>query len=99
MKQARNLGWTAALLLCLAAPVMAQEATPWPDMMLKMADANKDGTVSKQEYLDMAAKMWDEKHAKMMKTDKAMKTGMMDKTQFMTFVRSTFVDPGKIGGN
>ena len=99
MKHTRNLGLTAALLLCLAAPVMAQEATPWPDMMLKMADMNKDGVVSKQEYLDMAAKMWDEKHAKMMKTDKTMKMGMMDKAQFMTLVRAMFVDPGKIGGN
>jgi hypothetical protein len=27
-----------------------------------------------------------------------MKTGMMDKKQFTTFVRVMFLDPGKIGG-
>lgn len=98
MKTAIHLTWIAALLMGLAAPVMAQEATPWPDMMLKMADVNKDGMVSKKEFLDMAAKMWDDKHAKMMTSDKTMKAGMMDKAQFMSLVRAMFVDPGKIGG-
>ena len=81
------------------APAIAQEATPWPELMMKMADKNKDGMVTRQEYLDMAARMWDEKHAKMMKTDTGMKAGMMGKDQFMTFVKNVFIDPGKIGGN
>jgi hypothetical protein len=88
-----------ALTAALSAPAMAQEATPWPELMMKMADMNKDGTVTKKEFLDMAAKMWDDKHGKMMKSDSAMKAGMMDKAQFMEFVRNMFIDPGKIGGN
>jgi hypothetical protein len=89
-----------ALTAALSAPLArAQEATPWPELMMKMADANKDGTVSRQEYLEMAARMWDEKHAAMMKSDSGMKAGKMDKAQFMTFVRNVFVDPGRIGGN
>lgn len=94
---------TAAAVLALTAglftPAMAQEATPWPELMMKMADANKDGMVSRKEYLEMAARMWDEKHAKMMKSDPAMKAGMMGKEQFMAFARTVFIDPGKIGGN
>jgi predicted secreted protein len=88
-----------ALTAAVAAPTMAQEATPWPELMMKMADMNKDGMVSRQEYLDMAAKMWDDKHASMMKTDSTMKAGMMGKSQFMAFARNVFIDPGKIGGN
>jgi hypothetical protein len=88
-----------ALTAGLCAPTIAQEATPWPELMMKMADANKDGMVTRQEYLDMAARMWDEKHAKMMKSDPAMKAGMMGKDQFMVFARNVFVDPGKVGGN
>jgi EF hand len=87
------------LAFALAGPAQAQEATAWPDMMLKMADANKDGMVTRQEFIDAMSKMWDQKHAAMMKTDSKMKAGMMDKAQFMAFARVMFVDPGKIGGN
>jgi Ca2+-binding EF-hand superfamily protein len=88
----------AAALMSMNAPAVAGEATPWPELMMKAADVNKDGMVTRQEFLDHMAKVWDDKHAKMMKTDTTMKAGMMDKAQFMTFVRVMFVDPGKIGG-
>jgi hypothetical protein len=97
----RNIITVAAFAVAatLSAPVVAQEATPWPELMMKSADKNKDGMVSRQEYLDMAAKMWDEKHRSMMKSDPSMKAGMMDKAKFITFVKSVFIDPGQIGGN
>jgi Ca2+-binding EF-hand superfamily protein len=81
-----------------AVPVMAQEATPWQEAWMKMMDKNKDGMVSKQEFLDAMAKMWDEKHAKMMKAEKDMKAGMMTKAQFMHFTKD-LTDPGQVGGN
>src|SRR4029450_10160385 len=92
------LAGLATMCAMSALPVMAQEATAWPDMWMKMADKNKDGMVTKQEVLDAMPKMWDEKHAKMMKTDKEMKAGMMSKTQFMKFAKD-LTDAGQIGGN
>jgi hypothetical protein len=86
------------LMLAAAQPAIAQEATPWPELMMKMADRNKDGMVTRQEFLDQMARMWDAKHAAMMKTDKTMKAGMMDKKQFISFAPS-IADPGQIGGN
>lgn len=88
----------AASTFAVATPAAAQEATAWPELMMKMADRNKDGMVTRQEFLDHMAKMWDEKHGAMMKTDKSMKAGMMDKAQFMSFVRNLLDNPGKIGG-
>jgi hypothetical protein len=101
MTRLKTLLATAAALAALSsvhAPAAAVEATPWPEAMMKAADADKDGMVTRKEFLDHMARMWDDKHAKMMKTDTTMKTGMMDKKQFTTFVRVMFVDPGKIGG-
>jgi hypothetical protein len=101
MNQRNRLTLAAAVLAVaagLSAPAGAQEATPWPELM-KMADANGDGMVTKKEYLAMMAKMWDQKHAKMMKADAKMKVGMMDMEQFKSYMRGTFVDPGKVGGN
>jgi uncharacterized protein (DUF2336 family) len=86
------------LVLAAAQPAVAQEATPWPELMMKMADRNKDGMVTRQEFLDEMARQWDMRHAAMMKTDKGMKAGMMDKKQFMSFA-GALIDPGKIGGN
>jgi hypothetical protein len=90
----------AGLVLTLAAaqPALAQEATPWPELMMKMADRNKDGMVTRQEFLDEMARQWDMRHAAMMKTDSKMKAGMMDRKQFMGFA-GALIDPGKIGGN
>ena len=86
------------LALAAAQPALAQEATPWPELMMKMADRNKDGMVTRQEFLDEMARQWDMRHSAMMKADKAMKAGMMDKKQFMSFA-GALIDPGKIGGN
>ena len=88
----------AGSMFALSGPVSAQEATAWPELMMKMADANKDGMVTRKEFMDHMGKMWDDKHAAMMKSDKAMKSGMMDKAQFMSFVKSLQDNPGKIGG-
>ena len=87
-----------AVLSSVHAPAAAQEATPFPEAMMRAADTNKDGMVTRQEFLDHMARVWDQKHAQMMKTDTTMKADMMDATQFKTFVRVMFVDPGKIGG-
>lgn len=91
----------AAAVLALgagfAAPTMAQEATPWPELM-RMADPNNDGMVTKKEFLDAMAAMWDKKHAQMMKADSTMKAGMMDMKQFRAFLKSAVVDPYNIGG-
>lgn len=86
------------LALGAAQPALAQEATPWPELMMKMADKNKDGMVTRKEFLDEMARVWDMKHAQMMKNDTTMKTGMMSKAQFMQF-GGFLIDPGKIGGN
>jgi len=80
-----------------AVPVHAQEATPWPELWMKMMDKNKDGMVTKQEFLDAMGKLWDDKHAKMMKSDKEMKSGMMSRPQFTRFAKD-LTDPGQIGG-
>ena len=89
---------TLAVLSSMPISAVAQEATAWPEAMMKAADTNKDGMVTRQEFLDHMGKTWDAKHAQMMKTDTTMKGGMMDSKQFTTFVRVMFVDPGKIGG-
>ena len=87
-----------------AGTAMAQEATRAP------ADANKDGFVSRQEFMDHMGKTWDEHHARMMQGDPKMKKDMMDSRQYGTFSRgmmgpmsgtpsqSPNPDPGKIGG-
>lgn len=98
MKTLTALMITAAFAgtLGTALPAAAQEATP--DSLWLMMDQSKDGMVTKDEFLAAMAKMWDAKHAKMMKSDKAMKAGMMNRTQFMAFYKN-LNDPGQIGGN
>lgn len=91
-------GMAMASMLAFSPLAQAQEATPWPELMMRMADTNKDGMVTRKEFLDAMAKMWDDKHAKMMKADTTMKAGMMNKTQFMAFSKG-MIDPGQIGGN
>jgi Ca2+-binding EF-hand superfamily protein len=79
-------------------PAQAQEASQSIQDLVAFCDSNKDGTVTRKEYLDAMARMWDDKHAKMMKTDNTMKAGSMNRAQFTTFMRGSFIDPGKIGG-
>ena len=57
----------AALALIVgvtALPLSASAKDRYPEIM-KMADVNNDGMISRQEYLDAVAKMYDEKMAKM----------------------------------
>lgn len=99
MKLRRTTHFLGALALTLAAaqPALAQEATPWPELMMKMADKNKDGMISRQEFLDQMGRIWDKKHAEMMKADKSMKAGMMTMAQFKQFAPA-IMDPLNIGG-
>jgi hypothetical protein len=87
-----------AIALASSLPAQAQEATLWTEAFFKMADTNRDGMMTRQEYLDHMARMWDKKHAGMMKSDAMMKPGMMDKPQFMAYAKG-LLDPGQIGGN
>ncbi len=87
-----------AAAFSFSAPAIAQEGSAFPELMAKAADMNKDGMISKQEYLDQMAKVWDEKHGKMMKTDKTMKAGMMDMKQYMAMLKAFYRDPNFTGG-
>lgn len=83
---------------------VAQEATQRP------ADANKDGFVSREEFVDHMGTTWDEHHTRMMQADPKMKKGMMDQRQYDTFsqgmmgpmsgppANSPNPNPGLIGG-
>ncbi|MEP7283226.1 MAG: hypothetical protein ABI696_14710 [Rubrivivax sp.] len=87
----------AAALVLGSGLAMAQEATRMS------ADANKDGFVSRQEYMDYHTKMWETQHGMMMKSDKSMKPDMMSMAQYQKFNKSLYledgrVDPGKVGG-
>lgn len=55
----------AATLGLGSLPVRAQDATMADYWRIGAVDANKDGTVSRQEYLDMAAKSYDAMARKM----------------------------------
>lgn len=86
----------AASMLSLSVPASAGEVTPWPELM-KAADANHDGVVTRKEFLDHMGRMWDSKHAEMTKGDASMKKGVMNDSQFAAFMKG-FLDPGQIGG-
>jgi hypothetical protein len=90
----------AGLVLGLAAaqPGMAQEATPWQEVLLEHCDTNKDGVVTRQEYLDEMARRWDGRLTAMAKTDRSVAAGRLNKSQFTQFATWMF-DPGQIGGN
>lgn len=96
---------SAALAVTLAATVaMAQEVTRVP------ADANQDGLVSRQEFMNYMGKTWNDRHSRMMRADPGMKAGSMDHRQYRAFThemmgamagrpgRSPNPDPGQIGG-
>jgi len=79
----------AAAMVGAYAPVLAAEATQddWAVMMsTKGMDKNKDGMVSKKEFLDMMAKAYDMK-AKEMKSAKA----GMNEQQTKDFLKSLYV--------
>lgn len=97
IRAASAIALATVLSTAFVAPAAAQEATPWPEAFMKMADKNRDGMITRQEYLDHMAAMWDRKHAAMMKADTTMKAGMMNRSQFMAFGKA-FLDPGLIGG-
>lgn len=70
------------------------------------ADANRDGFVSRQEFMDHMGATWDSHHSRMMRSDQQMRRDMMDRHQYSTFRgqmwgapgRSSNPDPGQIGG-
>ena len=79
----------AAALVGASSPALAAEAMQddWAFMMTtKGMDMNKDGMVSKKEFLDMMSKAYDMK-AKAMKSDKM---GMTD-AQLKEFLKSLYV--------
>ena len=99
MTSFKNLATALALCAAGLSTAVAQEASFDP------AGANKDGFVSRQEFLDQMGKVWDEGHARMMKSDKKMRPGMMDRGQYSTFrgqmseTSRPNPDPGKnVGG-
>jgi hypothetical protein len=77
--------------------VSAQEATSWPELMAEACDADRDGMVTRKEYLDHMARLWDEGHASMMKRDSTAKAGMMSAKQFQAFSLSKIL--GRTTGN
>ncbi|MBI2768647.1 MAG: EF-hand domain-containing protein [Burkholderiales bacterium] len=65
----------------LAQPANA-EFFPFSEIMsMKMMDKNKDGMVSKQEFMDMMSMAWDMNYKKMNG-----KAGMMDDAQMKQFL-------------
>jgi len=72
------LGATALAMLIAASavPLSASAKDRYPEMM-KMADTDKDGMVSKQEFLDMVARMYDERVAKINAMDPAKRVKFM----------------------
>jgi hypothetical protein len=79
----------AAAMVGANAPALAAEASQddWAVMMSsKGMDKNKDGMVSKKEFLDMMAKAYDMK-AKEMKSA----TGGMSEQQVKDFLKSLYV--------
>ncbi|MEO7245137.1 MAG: hypothetical protein ABIX12_08315 [Rubrivivax sp.] len=88
---------------CAAALVLGSSFAMADDLKNPQADANKDGSVSRQEYIDYHNKMWDMHHGMMMKSDKTMKADMMTMSQYEKYNKSIYlpdgrVDPGKVGG-
>ncbi len=99
MSAYRNLAFALAAagsMFVLSGPASASDVTPWPELTMKSCDADSDGNVTRKEFLDRMARLWDDKHATMMKSDKSMKSGTMTSKQFMLFMGRE--DPGKIGG-
>ena len=80
-----------ALSMSLASPAFAQDKTTNFDEFYKTADTNKDGMVSRAEFLDVAGKSFDAAMAKMAKmpaeeSTTLMKGDRMTKRGFKTFL-------------
>ena len=65
----KSIFGAAAMALMIGATAMPLTASAQQGSaaVMKMADVNNDGMVSRQEYLDAVAKMYDEKMASMKK--------------------------------
>jgi hypothetical protein len=72
-------------LLLGAAPVLADDAKDY-DKFVKMCDTNKDGMVSKDEFMKHADKIWAKMDAK--------KIGKMDSKQFELFLKELMKSDG-----
>ena len=72
----------AMIIGLTAVPLTAAAKDRTPELMM-MADTDKDGMVSRQEYLDAIGKMYDEKMAKMKKMKPA-EMGKMMKGDLLT---------------
>jgi hypothetical protein len=66
----------AMTMVLAAAPLQASARDRFPQMATA-ADTDKDGMISKDEYLAMAAKRWDDAMAGMMKMSPAKQAKMM----------------------
>lgn len=76
----------ASLALLLGAgPVFADDAKDH-DKFVKMCDADKDGTVSKEEFMKHVEKVWAKMDAK--------KIGKMDNKQFEIFLKQLMKSEG-----
>ena len=73
----------AMIIGVTALPLTASAKDRYPEIM-KMADVNNDGMISRQEYLDAVAKMYDEKMAKM-KTMAPAQMAKMMKGDLLTY--------------
>lgn len=76
LKALTTIGAVTAALLAAAPALADNEAEKmWTAPMMKAMDANKDGTVTRQEYLNYMGRQFDMMDAK--------KTGRLGKAEFM----------------
>ena len=82
----RKAAALASLALILGAPpAFADDAKDY-DKFVKMCDADKDGTVSKEEFMKHVEKVWAKMDAK--------KQGKMDNKQFELFLKQLMKSEG-----
>ncbi|MDX2220274.1 MAG: hypothetical protein SF172_14760 [Burkholderiales bacterium] len=88
MRASNFLAASSLFLLFSVGPALASDTKPAPNMdkTVKMVDADKDGMVSKAEFMKHAEKMWDKMDAK--------KMGKMDSKQFELFLKSLMMSDG-----
>lgn len=72
-------------LLFAAGPVLADDAKEY-DRFVKMCDADKDGAVSKEEFMKHVEKVWAKMDTK--------KVGKMDNKQFEIFLKQLMKSDG-----